>query len=141
LYDEYINNDKTRDTLSDSDFFSIMNVLMQLRKVSNHPDLFEARTIESPFIMTNQIMLNVPDLIFQDSLLTKTEKNPLENLDLLKCINLPQYETMTRLESDMRLALFPTRTLQQALSDQMQHYPNFSQGFSTVRPSAVDGFA
>jgi SNF2 family DNA or RNA helicase len=30
-----------------------MNVLMQLRKVSNHPDLFEARTIESPFIMVD----------------------------------------------------------------------------------------
>jgi len=53
LYDEYINNDKTMDTLHDSDFFSIMNVLMQLRKVSNHPDLFEPRTIESPFIMTD----------------------------------------------------------------------------------------
>jgi len=28
-----------------------MNVLMQLRKVCNHPDLFEPRTIESPMIM------------------------------------------------------------------------------------------
>lgn len=28
LYDEYINNDRTKDTLVDSDFFSIMNVLM-----------------------------------------------------------------------------------------------------------------
>ena len=26
---------------------------MQLRKVCNHPDLFEARTIESPFILTD----------------------------------------------------------------------------------------
>ena len=51
LYDEYINNDKTQSTLVQTDFFSIMNVLMQLRKVCNHPDLFESRTIESPFIM------------------------------------------------------------------------------------------
>ena len=26
-----------------------MNIVMQLKKVCNHPDLFEARTIESPF--------------------------------------------------------------------------------------------
>jgi E1A-binding protein p400 len=52
LYDEYINMDKTKATLADADFFSIMNVLMQLRKVCNHPDLFESRTIESPFIMS-----------------------------------------------------------------------------------------
>ena len=30
LYDEYINLEKTKETLTDSDFFSIMNVLMQL---------------------------------------------------------------------------------------------------------------
>ena len=54
LYDEYINQDKTRNILADSDFFSIMSVLMQLRKVCNHPDLFEARSIESPFILTDQ---------------------------------------------------------------------------------------
>lgn len=63
LYDEYINNDRTKDTLVDSDFFSIMNVLMQLRKVCNHPDLFEARTIESPFIMTNTIEYQCPGLV------------------------------------------------------------------------------
>jgi E1A-binding protein p400 len=52
LYDEYINHDKTRNILADSDFFSIMSVLMQLRKVCNHPDLFEARSIESPFVLS-----------------------------------------------------------------------------------------
>ena len=31
-----------------------MNVLMQLRKVCNHPDLFESRTIDSPFIKALQ---------------------------------------------------------------------------------------
>ena len=58
LYDEYINMDKTRNVLADSDFFSIMSVLMQLRKVCNHPDLFEARTIESPFILTDDDRLS-----------------------------------------------------------------------------------
>jgi len=60
LYDEYINHDKTRNILADSDFFSIMSVLMQLRKVCNHPDLFEARTIESPFILTDDDKILYP---------------------------------------------------------------------------------
>lgn len=29
---------------------SVINVLMQLRKVCNHPDLFEPRPVHSPFI-------------------------------------------------------------------------------------------
>ena len=62
LYDEYINMDKTKATLADADFFSIMNVLMQLRKVCNHPDLFESRTIESPYIMTETIHFNCPTI-------------------------------------------------------------------------------
>lgn len=65
LYDEYINSDKTQSTLVNQDFFSIMNVLMQLRKVCNHPDLFEARTIDSPFIMTDKIEFDCPSLIYQ----------------------------------------------------------------------------
>ena len=68
LYDEYINNDKTKETLVVSDFFSIMNILMQLRKVCNHPDLFEARTIESPFIMTDQIKFPCPGLVYKNLL-------------------------------------------------------------------------
>ena len=64
LYDEYINSDKTQTTLVDSDFFSIMNVLMQLRKVCNHPDLFESRTIDSPFIMCHNMHYACPQLVF-----------------------------------------------------------------------------
>lgn len=29
----------------------MMNVLMQLRKVCNHPDLFEPRSVITPFVM------------------------------------------------------------------------------------------
>ena len=58
LYDEYINNNKTQNTLHQADFFSIMNVLMQLRKVCNHPDLFEPRAIESPFFQIEKVTFN-----------------------------------------------------------------------------------
>ncbi len=34
-----------------SNYMGMMNVLMQLRKVCNHPDLFEPRSIETPFFV------------------------------------------------------------------------------------------
>lgn len=63
LYDEYINSNKTQDTLQQSDYFSIMNVLMQLKKVCNHPDLFEARDYITPTRLIHKIEYQVPSLI------------------------------------------------------------------------------
>jgi E1A-binding protein p400 len=96
LYDEYINSDKTKSTLYDSsDFFSIMNVLMQLRKVCNHPDLFEARTIESPFIMQERVQMPYPSLMYKDLLIyhPMSEVN-LQNLNFI----LSDFESMSRTE-------------------------------------------
>jgi len=39
-----------------------MNVLMQLRKVCNHPDLFEPRAIESPFFQMNTMQIKLPKI-------------------------------------------------------------------------------
>ena len=41
---------------------------MQLRKVCNHPDLFEARTIESPFILSEEdrIRYDFPTFMLKD---------------------------------------------------------------------------
>ncbi|KAI0564218.1 DNA helicase [Gracilaria domingensis] len=49
LYEDCMARNDTRETLQSGDFFGVMNVLMQLRKVCNHPDLFEGRPILSPF--------------------------------------------------------------------------------------------
>lgn len=42
---------RTKETLSCGNLLSVINVLMQLRKVCNHPNLFEPRPIISPFQM------------------------------------------------------------------------------------------
>lgn len=47
LYDDFLGARSTRDSMSSGSFIAIMNVLMQLRKVCNHPDLFEGRPIIS----------------------------------------------------------------------------------------------
>nr|XP_047912713.1 helicase SWR1-like [Anser cygnoides] len=50
LYDDFMAQASTKATLASGHFMSVINVLMQLRKVCNHPDLFEPRPIHSPFV-------------------------------------------------------------------------------------------
>ncbi|CAE6443708.1 unnamed protein product [Rhizoctonia solani] len=49
LYDEFMSRAQTKETLAGGNFLSIVNCLMQLRKVCNHPDLFEVRPILTSF--------------------------------------------------------------------------------------------
>eukprot|EP01052_Picozoa_sp_SAG31_P021380 SAG31_NODE_1650_length_7635_cov_12.658705_1_plen_1667_part_00 len=49
LYEEYMGRSDTKKSLASGNYIGIMNVVMQLRKVCNHPDLFEVRPIVSPF--------------------------------------------------------------------------------------------
>ena len=62
LYEDYIGRRNTREQLASGSFLSMMGVLMQLRKVCNHPDLFETRPIRTPFIC-ECIELAIPRLI------------------------------------------------------------------------------
>ncbi|KAI9825640.1 MAG: swr1 complex component [Thelocarpon impressellum] len=51
LYDGFMALGQTRETLASGNYLSIINCLMQLRKVCNHPDLFETRQIVTSFAM------------------------------------------------------------------------------------------
>ncbi|KAG0053677.1 swr1 complex component [Gryganskiella cystojenkinii] len=55
LYDDFMSRAKTRETLASGNFLSIINCLMQLRKVCNHPDLFEVRPIVTSFAMPSAV--------------------------------------------------------------------------------------
>ncbi|XP_043536019.1 helicase SRCAP isoform X2 [Chiloscyllium plagiosum] len=50
LYDDFMSQASTKETLETGHFMSVINILMQLRKVCNHPNLFDPRPIHSPFI-------------------------------------------------------------------------------------------
>ena len=50
LYEEFMSRSSTRSLLTGGNYLGMMNILMQLRKVCNHPDLFEPRPIVSPFL-------------------------------------------------------------------------------------------
>ncbi|VDM31077.1 unnamed protein product [Hydatigera taeniaeformis] len=68
LYDDFMSLSTTKDTLASGQFLSVMNILMQLRKVCNHPNLFEPRPITSPFrVADDEVRLEVPRLVAQAS--------------------------------------------------------------------------
>lgn len=51
LYEDFIASSGTQATLASANFFGMISVITQLRKVCNHPDLFEGRPIISSFDM------------------------------------------------------------------------------------------
>jgi SNF2 family DNA or RNA helicase len=65
LYEEFMARSSTRQALKSGsgNFMAMMNVLMQLRKVCNHPDLFEPRAIITPFAL-DPISLQLPSNVF-----------------------------------------------------------------------------
>ncbi|XP_022342498.2 helicase domino-like isoform X2 [Crassostrea virginica] len=76
LYDDFMSQTKTKETLASGHFMSVINILMQLRKVCNHPSLFDPRPIVSPF-KTPGINYCVPSLV-----LNCLNYSPFEEIDL-----------------------------------------------------------
>lgn len=63
LYEEFLSRSSTRQALKKGgNFMGMMNVLMQLRKVCNHPDLFEPRSVITPLVLPS-IPIRVPDVV------------------------------------------------------------------------------
>ena len=76
LYEEFMSLTKTKETLASGNFLSVINILMQLRKVCNHPNLFETRPVQSPFSMSG-LTYSCASLAT-----TPTDYDPFRNVDL-----------------------------------------------------------
>ncbi|KAM7381183.1 hypothetical protein PAMA_012161 [Pampus argenteus] len=97
LYDDFMAQASTRETLASGHFMSVINILMQLRKVCNHPNLFDPRPIQSPFI-TQPIVFHTASLV-QDAL----EVSPLKRCDLSMFDLVGLESTVTRYQADVFL--------------------------------------
>ncbi|KAK2049044.1 SNF2 family domain-containing protein [Colletotrichum somersetense] len=95
LYDGFLARTETRETLSSGNYLSIINCLMQLRKVCNHPDLFVDRPIMTSFRMQKSVPAEyqVTDQFLQRSLLA-VEPMSMVSLGVLNMIP-TQYEYMS----------------------------------------------
>ncbi|XP_076997308.1 helicase SRCAP isoform X4 [Tamandua tetradactyla] len=76
LYDDFMAQTTTKETLATGHFMSVINILMQLRKVCNHPNLFDPRPVTSPFI-TLGICFSTASLV-----LRATDVHPLQRIDM-----------------------------------------------------------
>lgn len=90
LYDDFMSRAQTKETLANGNFLSIINCLMQLRKVCNHPDLFEVRPINTSFAIQKSIASKF--LLREATIKKKFTETPFGRLDL-KFMNLLPSDT------------------------------------------------
>ncbi|XP_039480990.1 helicase domino isoform X1 [Drosophila santomea] len=107
LYEDFMSRAKTRETLQTGNLLSVINVLMQLRKVCNHPNMFEARPTISPFQMDG-ITFHTPRLVCDIM-----EYDPFTqiNLETVNLLLLHLEQTMTAYVSHKSRLLAPPRKL------------------------------
>jgi helicase SWR1 len=116
LYDGFMSRAQTKETLASGNYLSIINCLMQLRKVCNHPDLFETRPITTSFAMRKSVIADfeIKELLVRKRLL---QKDPLSNLDLdfLNLVPISREQTSRRLVDDSTriMAYGPLRVLRE----------------------------
>ena len=92
LYDGFMSRTQTRETLASGNYLSIINCLMQLRKVCNHPDLFETRQIVTSYAMPKSAVANyeIKELLVRKRLLDDSDRRvSLDVVNLLPGANGP----------------------------------------------------
>lgn len=88
LYDEFMSRTQTKETLKNGNYLSIINCLMQLRKVCNHPDLFEVRPINTSFAFEKGFNKDFIDMTKKIIKMMDFDMNKLKTEVNLKFLNL-----------------------------------------------------
>ncbi|KAL8687363.1 MAG: hypothetical protein Q9218_006443 [Villophora microphyllina] len=118
LYDGFMSRAQTRETLASGNYLSIINCLMQLRKVCNHPDLFETRQIVTSFAMPKPAIAGyeIKELLVRRRLLHEgvMDKVDLNVINLLLGAN----EQMSALDTVQKLRWGALGTVRQHVRDQ-----------------------
>ncbi|SNX86697.1 related to SWR1 - DEAH-box protein, putative RNA helicase [Melanopsichium pennsylvanicum] len=104
LYNDFMSRAKTRESLASGNYLSIINCLMQLRKVCNHPDLFEVRPIVTSFAMSRSVAADfeIKELLVRRQLLREDIWDKVD-LDMTNFRITNREEHLTAIESrDLR---------------------------------------
>lgn len=131
LYDGFMSKTKTKETLASGNYLSIINCLMQLRKVCNHPDLFETRPVTTSFTMSKPAVaeFEVNDFLVRRKMLAGWDQKT--NMDFLRLAPVSN-ESISALEvlEGSRLMAFPQlealRIKQQERLGLVKQYPRSS---------------
>lgn len=118
LYDDFMSRAQTRETLASGNFLSIINCLMQLRKVCNHPDLFEVRPIVTSMAVEKSVAgdYEIQDLFIRKRLLENYDRQHV-NLDVLGLLRTNQEATMTTFHGDSVIRLHAQKPMWNELKE------------------------
>ncbi|KZT41874.1 hypothetical protein SISSUDRAFT_1058993 [Sistotremastrum suecicum HHB10207 ss-3] len=85
LYDEFMSRAQTKEALASGMYQKIANILMQLRKVCNHPDLFEVRPIVTSFAMSRSAIADyeIQELLIRRRMVESSDRSSTVNMDFL----------------------------------------------------------
>ncbi|KAJ4375724.1 swr1 complex component [Didymella sp. IMI 355093] len=97
LYDGFMGRADTKQILSSGNYMSIINCLMSLRKVCNHPDLFETRAIVTSLAMPKSVAaeFEIKDLLIRRRLSEGLEEKQV-SLDALNMVFARREQTQLR---------------------------------------------
>jgi len=131
LYDGFMSMTKTKETLASGNYLSIINCLMQLRKVCNHPDLFETRPVTTSFTMTKPAVaaFEINDLLVRRKLLNGWDRKA--NLDFLRLAPVSEeHRSAIEVQESSKLMAFSQleafRVQQQQRLGSVKQYPRSS---------------
>ncbi|KAI9884095.1 MAG: hypothetical protein M1823_004125 [Watsoniomyces obsoletus] len=144
LYDGFMSRAQTREKLRSGNYLSIMNCLMQLRKVCNHPDLFETRPIVTSFALPKSATADfeIKELLVRRRLLQE-EPTTRVNLDVIGGLKLAlesmsaiSAKEISRLTAEPKLQL-AVRTMEPRLNSEMAYDPTSIDSVLTHLKNAV----
>ena len=121
LYDDFMAAGSTQAKLQSGNLLEVINVLMQLRKVCNHPDLFEERPIVSPFDCTNTVIHSSAEFS------SVSRWNPLSDVDL-KGLNFlfSEFENISKFDAQLLADRHASRKLIVELGESLTSYEEYS---------------
>lgn len=133
LYHEYLARSDTKDMLRNANYISIINCLMQLRKVCNHPDLFEERPILTSFAVPHSVITSYDTTEYTIMRLLSSKRMDTDvDFDVLN-LNFTQFEkdglytshcsTINKLQSSTE---FHKQIEVLASETSKEHVPNYS---------------
>ncbi|KAK7924238.1 helicase swr1 [Apiospora marii] len=135
LYDGFLGRTDTREALASGNYISVINCLMQLRKVCNHPDLFVERPIMTSFRQRGSVAADYEftNRLVKDKLLAA---NPMSLVSLNFLNLLPtHYENLSGAVCDRVSQLSSHRSLMDLREAQKTRAQS---AYSNLDPSAVE---
>ncbi|KAL6886371.1 SNF2 family N-terminal domain-containing protein [Trichoderma longibrachiatum] len=136
LYDGFLARSDTRDTLASGNYLSIINCLMQLRKVCNHPDLFVDRPIMTSFRMSKSVPAEYQDTVRVVQRSPSNFESPMSTVNLGFLNLVPtQHEHLSTLKADSITQLSSHRILMDLREAQKCRAQN---AYTTLDPSTVE---